>query len=1024
MNIIVLDKDSREFKCNISAFESFIWTERYWDYGDFELVVPLNARNVSLISLNDYLKISTSDTLMIVENVEYISPLKDEGGKFNITGRSLDSIIDRRILFNDYKNSIKPEAYVLQIVKEAFGNSNQPNRFIDFLKVRDNSETDIETEPVSIDVSKGANLESIILPNLQRAELGFRITFNRDNTFLFEVFAGEDKSYIVFSENNLLLQEAQVYRSVKNLKTFVLVGGDKTDVEVEVTVDTPIGIHRRETYTSGYVGVSKDDPSYRKELELRGKNELDDAKKVETIEARLMNFGRYKLRRDYDLGDIITIQNPYYKATARVTEVIQSWNQEGYQIYPGFIIKDLDVVSYKATETNKPEPKPEPKPETPDIPVDHTPRKLINVEIISAIKMYTNFIIGGTSRTHHQIYIPNYDPSEPKNPPIKRFGVRLRGLLPDGWVSGLYTVYCDVFLGSEQKLETIKVTFNEGDSSFVGNWYSYLTYNSPYIRLYLYVVANEIGLVDISDDQEPFMNGLVDIRLNNVEGQEYIPSDEGDQLTCQTTYIWENSGNFHRYCSTNSTNVTGIPNVDITVLRQSSMSNKSMLTELENFIDSGMRSYEYDTVSLDNVELAPLEVGIVEVPPTGGIYDIPAIATQFENEVIGNFGWRQTVAEVIRSNFANSRTVSGSNTQEMNLLFKRYEESVPEGYLAFSNIHHTLYLDTIDCKQSASINAYFYNYNKTIKNAFFKINIILGSDYLYCKVHIRLYTKTPYKGKDIINKKFYESTTMTTEVINYVSLYEQIIVEVEYYPVTYPLVFPNTRKYSSITLDSHFNYFGVGTVNYNDDIVVFEGDGYKTYNIKNIFNSKSYPFEYDCRFSYSRYERSYAITANDRGIRSDFNKNFGTEFIYKDKNIRNPDKKESIEFSFTNPSYFNLLQKSDEPYMIHEKQPYLNVIERIRSLYANSKVYKKVQSSITYHPNTISYESFSNKCKENVDSVIHIEIENEDNYFDFEDKFIPLSYTDYFLENMTVYTSVYNKISRKIIFANGKIKEV
>ena len=813
MNIIILDKDTREFKGNISAFESFIWTERYWDYGDFELVIPLNAKNVSLIALDDYLKIATSNTLMIVEDIEYISPLKDEGGKFNITGRSLDSIIDRRILYSDYKNSIKPEAYILQIVKDAFGNGSQNKRFVDFLKFEEYSDEDIKTDPVSIDVSKGTNLENIVLPNLQRAELGFRINFNRDNTFSFEVFSGEDKTYMVFSENNLLLQEAQVYQSVKDLKTFVLVASDESEVEVELSEETPIGIHRRETYVSAYIGISLEDPDYRKELELMGENELEDHKKIITIDARLMNFGRYKLRKDYDLGDIITIQNPYYRAIARVTEVIQSWNKEGYQIYPGFIVKDIDVVSYKASEKERPNPIIEPKPDTPDIPIDHTPRKLINVEIISAIKMYTNFIVGGSSRTYHQIYIPNYDPSEPDNPPIKRFGVRLRGLLPEGWAAGLYSVYCDVFLGSGQKLETIKITFREGDQSFIGEWYSYLTYDSPYIRLYLYVVANEIGVADIPDNQEPFMNGLVDIRLNNVEGQEYIPSDEGDQLTCQTTYVWENNGNFHRYCSTNSTNVTGIPNVDITVMRQNSMSNKSMLTELDTVIESGRRSYEYDTVSLDNAELTPIETGAVEIPPSGGIYNIPAIATQFENEIIGNFGWRQTVAEIIRSNLNNPRSASGSNIQEMNLMFKKQKNNDKLRNLTLSLLTYVSFTtyNYPDSKKDNYVN-YDYKLCYTFENLEGDINTIKVIGIYKYALLTRPVNKICLYGDDTILYELTNVTNFRGELFNVNNLKKykniKILIEVPYYadgsPQTPHLDF-DTDNYLSVVINEDEN---------------------------------------------------------------------------------------------------------------------------------------------------------------------------------------------------------------------------
>lgn len=742
MNIVILDKDTREYKGNISSFESFIWTERYWDYGDFELVVPLNAKNVLLISLDDYFKIQTSNTLMIVENIEYVSPLKDEGGKFNITGRSLDSIIDRRILFKDFKKSIKPEAYILQIMNLSFKDEKgDPDRLIDYLSIENNTDEDVETDPVSIDELQGTNISDIILPSLQNAELGFRIDFNqKDNTFSFEIFNGKDKTYIVFSEYNLLLQEAKVYQSVQDFKTFVYVIGNDVDAKINLE-DRPSGINRRETYVSAS-DVNLEDKGYRKELELRGRNELEERKKVITIEGQLMNLGRYRLRRDFDLGDIITIQNPYYRAEARITEVIQSWDSEGYRIYPGFVSKNIEVFNTTYEEIRRPvpvKPEPDPEPETPDIPVDNTPTKLINVEIISAVKMYTNFIVGGTSRTYHQIYIPNYDPSDPENRPIKRFGVRLRGLLPEGWAAGLYSVYCDIFLGSEQKLETIKITFNPGDTSFVGNWYSYLTYDSPYIRLYLYVVANEIGPADIPDDQEPFMNGLVDIRLNNIDDQEYIPSEEGDQLTCQTTYIWENNGNFHRYFSGNSTNVTGIQNVDITVIRQNVLSNESMLDDLDQVIESGGRIWEYDTSSLDNLELSTVESGIVEVPPVDGNYDIPTVGSKFENENIGEFGWRQNVAEFVRSNLNAARFVKGSCTQEMNLLFKKYEIIPdPSIYTDFaiefhvpSRQNNVSYLElTNDEKLIQTLDLYYYStiVSNANANAYFGVIKIYGDN--------------------------------------------------------------------------------------------------------------------------------------------------------------------------------------------------------------------------------------------------------------------------------------------------------
>ena len=89
----------------IEAYKSFIWTDRYTDVGDFELYVPASAPYLNKIK-NDYY-IACSETvdgyyqrLMIVEKIEYKTDLED-GNSVLIIGRSLESILDRRIVWKD-----------------------------------------------------------------------------------------------------------------------------------------------------------------------------------------------------------------------------------------------------------------------------------------------------------------------------------------------------------------------------------------------------------------------------------------------------------------------------------------------------------------------------------------------------------------------------------------------------------------------------------------------------------------------------------------------------------------------------------------------------------------------------------------------------------------------------------------------------------------------------------------------------------------------------------------------------------
>lgn len=85
----------------IDSYKSFIWNDRYEDLGDFELYIPANAiQLLANIHQDYYIQCSESDRTMIVERVHYMDDLDD--GKFvAISGRSLESILERRTVWND-----------------------------------------------------------------------------------------------------------------------------------------------------------------------------------------------------------------------------------------------------------------------------------------------------------------------------------------------------------------------------------------------------------------------------------------------------------------------------------------------------------------------------------------------------------------------------------------------------------------------------------------------------------------------------------------------------------------------------------------------------------------------------------------------------------------------------------------------------------------------------------------------------------------------------------------------------------
>ena len=79
----------------IENYESLIWTERYAQAGDFELVSSDVSRCLQMMPLESYVGLRESTVPMIVESHKIIKE-KHKAPKIEIRGRSFDSVLERR----------------------------------------------------------------------------------------------------------------------------------------------------------------------------------------------------------------------------------------------------------------------------------------------------------------------------------------------------------------------------------------------------------------------------------------------------------------------------------------------------------------------------------------------------------------------------------------------------------------------------------------------------------------------------------------------------------------------------------------------------------------------------------------------------------------------------------------------------------------------------------------------------------------------------------------------------------------
>lgn len=372
MELTILDQRFNPIY-RLDTFESVVWTERYTGYGDFEILLPLNDSIFLYAKLNNYVHISDSDRLMIIETQEIDSSFED-GSKIKISGRSLESILDRRIIWNQTVVKGDVQTVIKKLINDNIINPSLINRKINNFIFEDNfqysatSDTDAtidEEEDGDPEVSAqytGDNLYEVINEICYAFNTGFKIVVNESGQFVFSIYKGTDRTpesnqygkFVVFSPSYNNLMSSNYLDSVANYRNVTLVAGEDPEEgsssssqgydRVRVTVGDASDLERRELYTDARdLRTKLDDGTevlprpYRNMLRQRGYEKLAECPENIAFEGEIDTLHTYVYNKDYFIGDVVKIQNELgISAKIRITEIVRSQDKEGYKLYPTF----------------------------------------------------------------------------------------------------------------------------------------------------------------------------------------------------------------------------------------------------------------------------------------------------------------------------------------------------------------------------------------------------------------------------------------------------------------------------------------------------------------------------------------------------------------------------------------------------------------------------------------------------------------------------------------------------------------
>lgn len=379
MEVYTLDSLFRRTEV-VDRFESLVWTERWSDIGDFELLLQSTRGNRQLFKTGTRLAINESKRVMTVETAESASD--NEGRRvLKVKGRSLEAIMEDRTIVDTFAGYSPLPEYVREdppewIARSMFSwvmvmGSVHPDDVISQIYwdppphpdgPQNNPQTDnlypADTIPESnfaiMWYQKPASLYKAIKEIADIYDFGFRFYRNGDTGQLFfNVYTGSDRTLqqevltpVVFSQDLQNLMNTTEFNTIEKTKNVAYVLWEHPDTNVmyrevvyapEVDPLETEGFNRRVIHVTGEVpDDDKNIPANVSAALIRqGLDELAKHRAFTGFDGEISQHAQYKYEQDYYLGDMVVMQNADgLRNNMRVTEQIFVSDREGDRAYP------------------------------------------------------------------------------------------------------------------------------------------------------------------------------------------------------------------------------------------------------------------------------------------------------------------------------------------------------------------------------------------------------------------------------------------------------------------------------------------------------------------------------------------------------------------------------------------------------------------------------------------------------------------------------------------------------------------
>jgi hypothetical protein len=355
MEVYILDDFLRRTAV-VDLYESLIWTDRYADKGDFELVVPSLNQHRRLLVPGTQLALTDSDRVMTIETADIKT---DQEGRtlLTATGVSLEQMLEDRIATDGVSWMTEGGKWVVpgtpgDVCREIFKlicidgmlNIGDIIPFIQAGAYYPAGSIPETAQEFSFEIPMGT-LYKAVKDICDMYDLGFRLVRDGDKSKLhFEIYTGDDRTTqqsvrtpVIFSPDLDNLQNVSEMQTIAGTKNMAYVFSKTSSLIVygnDATSETA-GFDRRVLHVDAS-DIEETDPVILDALMYqRGAEALAGHRPLSAFDGEINQYSKYRYMRDYRLGDLIEMRNSDGATNhMRVTEQIFVSDSQGDRSYP------------------------------------------------------------------------------------------------------------------------------------------------------------------------------------------------------------------------------------------------------------------------------------------------------------------------------------------------------------------------------------------------------------------------------------------------------------------------------------------------------------------------------------------------------------------------------------------------------------------------------------------------------------------------------------------------------------------